>query len=662
MQGLLSYLDGFLDLIKFLQNRTVLTGWKPILLLRIFDYIANALEILPDIKMRFIFFITLILSNLAVAADRPNIVWIVSEDNSKHWLRLYQEGGAAMPHIEKLAEDGLVFQNAFSNAPVCSVARSTLISGSYAPRIGAQYHRRAALAPMPEGLRMFPHYLREAGYYTTNNSKTDYNLNDKGMWDESSNKSTYRNRERGQPFFHVQNFGRTHEGQLHFSKEFMANNPTKANPDKMKVFPYHPNTPIFRYTYAKYFDHHAETDVEMGAFLDRLKEDGVAEDTIVFYYGDHGGVLPRGKGYAYESGLNVPLVVYAPEKWRHLLPAKSGSSVDGFVSFIDFGPTVLNLAGVDVPKAMDGKPFLGKGVSEKELESRDEAFGYADRFDEKYDLVRTLRKGKYKYMRNYQPFNFDGLFNDYRYKMLAYKEWLAMYKAGELNAVQSQFFEPRTAEALYDIESDPHETNNLAGDPKHAVVLKDLRRRLTEKVKSISDLSFLPEPAMLSEALSNPVQYGQDNKERIAKLIDTADLSLLDFRDAKGRISEALKSDDPWVRYWGAIVLSSFGKEASSFVGVAKKLVRSDDDNLVRMRAAEFLALIGAAKPQKAIYASLKRAETEVEANLILNTVTLLQDGKPGYAFSIKPEMFPKEWRSDARGNVSRRLAYLVGE
>ena len=612
--------------------------------------------------MRLALFIISLVGAAAIAADRPNIVWIVSEDNSKHWLRLYEEGGAAMPNIEKLAENGLVFQNAFSNAPVCSVARSTLITGSYAPRIAAQYHRRGAMAPMPEGLRMFPHYLREAGYYTTNNSKTDYNLSDKGMWDESSNKATYRNRGFEQPFFHVQNFGRTHEGQLHFTEEFMEENATETDPHAIKVFPYHPDTPVFRYTYAKFLDHHIETDAQMGEFLARLKDDGVADDTIVFYYGDHGGVLPRGKGYAYESGLNVPLVVYAPEKWRHLLPLNAGRSVEGFVSFIDFGPTVLNLAGVDVPETMDGKPFLGEGVTARDLDRRDEAFGYADRFDEKYDLVRTFRKGKYKYIRNYQPFNFDGLFNDYRYKMLAYREWHAMYQEGELNAVQSQFFEPREAEALYDIEKDPHETNNLADDPKSASVLRDLRQRLTNQVKEISDLSFLPEPAMLSEALSNPVQFGRENQDRIGKLVDTANLSLLPFAKAKSGIAKAFKSNDPWVRYWGAIVCSSFGKEASSFTETAKNLVKNDADNLVRVRAAEFLALIGAVKPQKAIYLSLKNAESEVEANLILNTVTLLQDGQPGYKFNINPGIFPKEWRSNLRGNVSRRLAYFTGE
>ena len=612
-----------------------------------------------NMKIFPILFSFLAVAMLSAASDRPNIVWIVSEDNSKHWLRLYQDGGAPMLNIEKLADGGLVFQNAFSNAPVCSVARTTLITGAYAPRTAAQYHRRSALSPMPDGLRMFPYYLREAGYYTTNNSKTDYNLSDQGMWNESSNKASYRNRQPGQPFFHVQNFGRTHEGQLHFTKAFMAENATVTDPDSIEVFPYHPNTPTFRYTYAKFQDHHREVDAEMGEFLEALKNDGLAENTIIFYYGDHGGVLPRGKGYAYESGLNVPLVVYAPEKWRHLLPASPGSSVDGFVSFVDFGPTVLNLAGVNVPKTMDGKPFLGKGVSAVDLANRDEAFGYADRFDEKYDLVRTYRKGKYKYIRHYQPFNYDGLFNEYRYRMLAYEEWRDMYHAGKLNAAQRQFFEARPVEALYDIERDPHEINDLSDKPENADVLKDLRRRLARKVKSLPDLSFLPEPVMLAEAMDNPVEYGQANRKRIQKLVEVADLSLLPFSKARGKIVRFLSSKDPAARYWALIACSSFGKEASEFEETAKAMARTDEDNLVRVRAAEFLALVGAADPQETIYQALKAAKTEVEANLILNTVTLLKDGEPGYPFDIDPEWFDEDWRVEERSNVNRRLGYF---
>ncbi|MCA9067192.1 MAG: sulfatase-like hydrolase/transferase, partial [Planctomycetaceae bacterium] len=173
--------------------------------------------------------------------------------------------------------------------------------------------------------------------------------------------------------------------------------------------PYHPDTATFRYTYARYLDRIMDMDRQIGAVVDELTKDGLLEETFIFYFGDHGGVLPRGKGYAYESGLHVPLVVRIPDKWKQLVDATPGSRVNGFVSFIDFGPTVLNLAGVAVPEQMDGRPFLGQGVVGSEVEKRDEVFGYADRFDEKYDLVRTLRKGRFEYVRSFQPFNFDGL-------------------------------------------------------------------------------------------------------------------------------------------------------------------------------------------------------------------------------------------------------------
>ena len=186
-----------------------------------------------------------------------------------------------------------------------------------------------------------------------------------------------------------------------------------------------------------------------------MEEDGLMDNTIIFYYGDHGGVLPRSKGYIYESGLHVPMVVYVPEKWKHLSPFAPGSRVDGFVRFIDLAPTVLHLAGIDIPEQIDGKPFLGKDLSVDDLTARNRVFSYADRFDEKYDLVRALRKGNYKYIRNYQPFNIDGLYNFYRYKMLAFQEWKSLYGSGELNSEQRHFFEARPPECLYDLEQGP---------------------------------------------------------------------------------------------------------------------------------------------------------------------------------------------------------------
>ncbi|MFT5188589.1 MAG: arylsulfatase A-like enzyme, partial [Verrucomicrobiales bacterium] len=462
----------------------------------------------------FLFLLYFAVTSLSSAADKPNVVWILSEDNSKHFLRLYDPSGAPTPHIEAMAREGLMFNHAFSNAPVCSVARTTLITGCYGPRIGTQFHRRAKMAPMPEGVKMFPAYLREAGYHTTNNSKTDYNATPgKEVWDESSNKAHWRNRRDGQPFFHQRTLGISHESSLHFSKEKMLEEKTSTDPASVTLAPYHPDTPTFRYTYARYHDRIRDIDAEVGSVLGELKEAGLLEDTFVFYFGDHGGVLPRGKGYAYESGLHVPLVVRIPEKWKGLIDHERGDRVNGFVSFIDFGPTLLNLAGVGVPQGMDGKPFLGSGVAAADLAKRDESFGYADRFDEKCDLVRTLRKGPYKYMRSYWPFTIDGLQNDYRYRMLAYQEWRALYQAGKLDETQSQFFRHRFAEALYDLRSDPHETANLAGSTNHAEILADMRKRLTDRVKGMPDLSFYPESHLVEAAMDDPVAFGQSHKD-----------------------------------------------------------------------------------------------------------------------------------------------------
>jgi arylsulfatase A-like enzyme len=591
-------------------------------------------------------------------ADKPNIVWLTSEDNSVHYVKLYDETGAAMPNIERLAAHGLVFDHAFSNAPVCSVARTTLLTGAYGPRIGAQFHRRSKMVPMPDGGRMYPWYLRQAGYYTTNNSKQDYNVIDKGGWDESSAKASWRNRNVDQPFFHVQNTTLTHESSLHFSAEEMATVKNKTSSDSVTLFPYFPDTPTFRYTHARYLDNHMKVDDYHGQFIDMLEEDGVLDDTFIFYYGDHGGVMPRGKGYAYESGLHVPLVVYVPKSWKHLVNVDFGSRMNGFVSFVDFAPTLLNLAGIEVPPHMDGVPFLGNGVDLDEMNSRDESFGYADRMDEKYDPVRTLRKGSYTYQRNYQPFNFDGLWNQYRYRMLAYQEWWELFQAGKLNGFQRQFFEPREAEQLFDVEADPHEVNNLAGDPKYASVLKSMRQRLSAKVKSINDLSMFPESVLWEEAFENPVEFGRENSARIASLVDVADLSLLKFSKVRKGISAALISKDPWARYWGLIVCSSFGDEAKSFVGKAKAIAAQDSENLVRVRAAEFLGLIGEEDPAPVIKEVLAHANNEVEAFLTLNTVVLLKDLK-GWEFDIDPEIFPAAWRKEVRSDVNRRLGYL---
>ncbi|HEY0864429.1 MAG TPA: sulfatase [Lacunisphaera sp.] len=591
------------------------------------------------------------------AADRPNILWIVSEDNAVEYLRLYAAGGAEMPNIERLAAGGLVFDRAFANSPVCSTSRSSIITGSYAPRIGAMDHRRSQHAPMPEGLRMFPWYLRQAGYYTSNNVKTDYNLRDRDMWDESSDRATWRKRKEGQPFFHVQNFTTTHESSLHFTAEEMAAD--KLDLTGIALTPYQPDTPVFRYTKARYLARHRLLDRQIGELLAQLEADGLAGDTIIFYYGDHGGVMPRSKGYIFESGLHVPLVVHAPEKWRHLLPAAPGSRLPGFVSFIDLAPTVLNLAGLKPPAAMDGRAFLGAGVTAENLAQRDENYSAADRFDEKYDLVRGLRKGRFKYLRNYQPFNPDALNNTYRFRQPAYAEWRELFRAGRLDAAQRAFFEPRLPESLFDLEKDPHEVHNLAADPAYAVVLADLRGRLAAWVKGMPDLGFYPENIFLKDAIGNPVAYGREHREQIARLVDTADLALRPFAGVRPALEQALASTDPWTRYWALIACSTHGPAAAALAPAARRLAADDPERLVRVRAAEFLALIRAEDPHLVIARALREVADPVEANLILNTVVMLRDSPVGYAGKIQADWFPAEWLANARNQFLLRLEYL---
>jgi arylsulfatase A-like enzyme len=594
------------------------------------------------------------LPGTAWSAERPNIVWLLSEDNSIHYARLYGDELGAMPNIESLAQSGLVFNHAFSCSPVCSVARTTLMTGMYAPRIGFQYHRKEVQARMPAGSAMFPVHLRKAGYYVSNNVKTDYNVVAGKVWNESSRKASWRNRpDKEMPFFHMQSFGMSHESSLHFKRPQMNVEELTTRPDDVTVFPYHPDTPTFRYTYARYHDRMRVVDQAIGRVIDQLREDGLMENTFVFYFGDHGGVLPRSKGYIYESGLHVPLVVHIPQEYRQLVSQQPGTRQDGFVEFVDFAPTVLNLAGVDIPDTMDGTPFLGSAVSLEEVEKRDEAFGYADRFDEKYDFCRSLRTGKYKYIRNYHCYYPDGLQNNYRYRMLAFAEWRELSRAGELNDEQDQFFNRRAAEQLFDLEADPHEVHDLSGDPAHAEVLQQMRNRLRERVLSINDLSFYPESYMARHALGDGAAYGVAHKREISRLVETADLALLPFVRARKKIAQALVSANPHVRYWGLVVCSCFGEQARPLVPAASRLL-VDPDQLVRVRAAEFLGIVEAVDPAATLLDVLATTEDGIEALLAMNTIVFLRDGSWKYEFDIDPASI-----KTVTPLVTRRMEYL---
>lgn len=601
----------------------------------------------------------------SVAADlqeklpKPNIVWIMSEDNSVHYLDHFYPGGADTPAIKDLAADGVTFRNAYSCAPVCSVARTTLITACYAPRLGTQYHRRSQQVKLPDDLKMFPAYLRTAGYFTSNNSKEDYNASgDKAAWDQSSRKASWRNRPTPDtPFFHVQTFTDSHESSLHFNQQVFNNEKTSHNPDSVTPHPYLPNTKLTKYTHARYLDRIQQIDKRVAEVTKQLKEDGVWEQTIVFYFGDHGGVLPRSKGYAYDTGLHVPLVIRIPKQYRDAWDVDAASSDDRFIEFVDFGPTVLSMAGAQIPDSVDGLPFLGYQVAS--ADNFTSALGYADRFDEKYDFVRSLHKGKFHYIRNYQPFYPDGLFNEYRYKMLAYSEWKEMYDAGQLSDVQASFFRARPTEMLFDVDADPFEINNLATDPAYAQTLSELRNELSSRLKQLPDLSFLTEPICVPNAAVAPVAYAQSQQQQIGNLIDIADSCLAYTEQDQKRLAAAIDSDNPLQRFWAATALASFAdgkhKLSGQLYDQAKQLLK-DDDPMVRARAAEAYLVLSGVDPMENLLQCLSSSRSELETLWILNAIVFANDTYPSET-PLDPTALKPPFQG---GEIGRRIKYLT--
>jgi arylsulfatase A-like enzyme len=594
--------------------------------------------------------------------ERPNFIWLVSEDNSKHYLRLYNENGAAMPAVESLAEQGLVFENAFSNAPVCSVARSTLATGAYGPRVATQYHRAFKLAKLPENLEPVSKILMDDGYYTSNRHKEDYNFRKRGeVWHASGPQASWKNREPGQPFFHMESWGTTHESKLHFPSSNITAEPALIDKEQDVLPPIYPDTVTFRYTHAFYLEQHQTLDEQLAKVIDELEQSGELENTFIFYFGDHGGVLPYSKGYLYETGLNVPLVVRVPNNFRDRVGAglnePGPTRVEGFVSFVDFAPTLLELAGVDIPAGYDGLPFLSTEITLSELNKRNTTLSFADRFDEKMDLVRSLRIGRYKYIRYYQPFYPDAMYNDYRYKQAAYRELKDLHAAGELHAAGARFFEARPPEVLYDVVADPFETRNLAQLGEYARIVHKMRVELNERLKQLPDLSFLPETVIVSEAIDDPVRYGREKRDEIARLIDIADLQLSSFKDASSRLERLLDSTNPWERYWALMVLSRFGPEAADLVDDVQHRIDQEQAPLIRARAYEFLSLAAAKDVRQEMQDLIDQSSDTMELLEILNIATHMHE-TVGYTFDL-PDTDEMTDVRDVKYWFDSRKAYL---
>lgn len=491
-----------------------------------------------------------------IPEEPPNILWIVSEDNSP-FLGCYGDSLADTPNLDKLASEGFRYTHAYANAPVCAPTRNTIITGVYANSNGNQHMR--SNYPLSETVRMFPHFLRENGYYCTNNSKEDYNtIWGKDIWDESSNEAHYLNRKEGQPFFHVKNIGISHESSIHKS---IPSDELQHQPSEMLLPPYHPDTKEMRHDWAQYYDKITEMDQAVGEILQQLENDGLAENTIVFYYSDHGGVLGRSKRFVYESGTHVPFIVRIPEKYMYLYPAeKPGSAVDRLISFVDLAPTMLSITGIPVPEYMQGNAFLGK---QKSVDPK-YAFMFRGRMDEWYDMSRAVRDKKYRYIKNYMPHRIYGQHVSYLWRAPSMQSWEDAWKNGKCNEIQSRFWETKPPEELYDTENDPWEVNNLASNSGYQDVLDRMRKANRDWMLRIRDTGFIPEAEMIRRSGGKPMyDYMRDNEVPLEAMIDAAETASEGKIENINKLTGYLKSKDSAVRYWGATGLLILDDQAA---------------------------------------------------------------------------------------------------
>ena len=530
----------------------------------------------------------------AIAADRPNILWISSEDNGPH-LGCYGDSDANTPHLDALAKRSVIYRHCWSNAPVCAPARTTIITGMFCPSTGSEHMRSEV--PLPAGMQLFPQHLREAGYYCTNNVKEDYNVTKPGkVWDESSNKAHWRKRPAGQPFFAVFNFTTTHESQVRQRPHTFVHDPAKVH-----VPGYHPDLPEVREAWAQYHDQMTLMDQQVGQKLAELKADGLDEETIVVYFGDHGPGLPRCKRSPCNSGLRVPLIVHVPEKFQSLAPEgyAAGGQLDRLVSFVDLAPTMLSLAGIEPPLTMQGRAFAGPHSAPP----REFLFGYRSRMDERLDLTRSIRNERFVYVRNFMPHKTAGQYQAYMYETPMMLAWKTAYDAGTLAPEHARFFEPDAPEELYDLTTDPAEVHNLASDSQHADVLRKMRLGLHHLQREIGDVDLLPEAEMHRRfAGSSPYELGHDpSRLQLDHVLTVAEL-VSDVNDQSwNQFPQLLAHPEPGVRYWAAMGLMLRGREAVAG-NVPALVARLDDESpAVRVMAAETLLRTGCHPQTQAI-------------------------------------------------------------
>ena len=553
------------------------------------------------LKTAFAAVLLLVAASANAASERPNILWLSCEDISAH-LHCYGYPHATTPNLNRLAEQGTRYTNAFVTAGVCAPCRSAIITSMYQTSLGT--HHMRCDAQLPPHVKPFPTYIREAGYYCTNNSKQDYQFKTpKGVWDESSGKAHWKHRrDQNAPFFAVFNYTGCHESGIASKSKYESVTKGLPKHDRSVVAeslpPYYPDTPIVREDWGRYYDVITAMDRWVGEHLQALEEAGEADNTIVIYWSDHGVGLPRAKRWLYDSGMHVPLIVRIPEKFRIDGLGTPGTVSDQLVSLIDLGPTTLNLAGVSVPEYAQGQAFLGPDAPAP----RDYVYGARDRMDERYDIIRAVRDKRYKYIRNYESFKAFYQYMNTPESGALMKEIRRVQSEGTASAGVAQFLAPGKAiEELYDTQNDPHEMTNLASDPSFRSILDRMRKAHLDWVLETRDLGLVPEAEInarqqqLGSAWA--ILSGNQAGTLINRLRDAASLSL-EGADSLPKMRATLKDEDAAVRYWAAVGIGNLGTAGSTAKDDLMAALKDESEN-VRVAAARALCRMN--EPEQAL-------------------------------------------------------------
>lgn len=547
---------------------------------------------------------------LSHAADRPNIVWISVEDISSH-LGCYGDRNATTPNLDDFAKQGVRYTQAFTCHGVCAPSRTGIITGMYPISLGANHMRCSAA--LPEHVQEFPKYLRETGYYCTNNSKEDYNFKrgqkNADIWDESSKTAHWKNRPNpDQPFFAVFNLTLTHESKIWPKgwEQVVKDVPRDQlhDPNRIKVPELYPETSAVKEAHARLLDIIMVMDQKVGGYLKEIEDSGLADNTIVIFWSDHGNGFPRAKRWIYDSGTLVPMIARIPEQWRTAEQGEPGSVDDQLINLIDLGPTVLNLVGLDVPEHMHGQPFLGGNLPEP----RKYIYGARDRVDERFDMVRSVRDRQFRYVRNFNPWRAALQHINYAETSIVRQDMRRLDAEGRLPVASAQFLHaPRPAEELYDLQADPWEVKNLATFPAYAETLQRLREECQLWQLSVGDAHLIPEILLDEEEKERGSRWdilNSDNGiDRIDALMLIAQTASAPTEADQPALLEAAADKDPAVRWWAMQGLANLGA-SNPQTTAAIETASKDESSAVRIAAARALHVAGQTEKAVAVLAA----------------------------------------------------------